>query len=309
MSILDTVFLISNDKYLGQLVGDWYEEHFVLPLLQKVATHLKLYLDHRFRNRTFRTSDKLFWTDEDGNSVDYDFVMEMDGTDAALGIPVAFFECFWRRGSRHSKDKARDDSGKLMPMRDVHPTARFLGIVAGGDFTVPARTLVQSRQIDLFYVPKAKIVASFAKLGLEIDYHDKLGEEKKALLANTFEKRLTEKTKRRAAQALCELVGDASLDSYIDRVRASLGALPQEIRFISQRRSRPAVFESIDDASDFLSTPEFDVSVEIEDFIYQITYSDGTEFERAVASIDKLKMLHHEIERLANHVNLLARGK
>ena len=106
---------------LGQLVGDWFEQYFVLPLLQKVAAALKVYLDHRFRSRTAR-GDSLTWKDADGNEVDYDFVMELDGTEEALGIPVAFFECFWRRGSRHSKDKARDDSGKLLPMREVYPT-------------------------------------------------------------------------------------------------------------------------------------------------------------------------------------------
>jgi hypothetical protein len=53
-------------------------------------------------------------------------------------------------------------------MRDVHPTARFLGIVAGGDFTAPARALVQHRQIDLFYIPKAKIVAAFEHHGMQI---------------------------------------------------------------------------------------------------------------------------------------------
>jgi hypothetical protein len=50
--------------------------------------------------------DKFLWADEDENAVDYDFVMELKGSAERLGIPVAFFECFWRRGSRHSKDKA-----------------------------------------------------------------------------------------------------------------------------------------------------------------------------------------------------------
>ena len=56
---------------------------------------------------------KIQWKDEDGNTVDFDFVLELDGTPDSVGVPVAFVECFWRRGSRHSKDKARDDSGKL----------------------------------------------------------------------------------------------------------------------------------------------------------------------------------------------------
>ena len=184
---------------LGQLVGDWFEEFFVLPLLRKVADELKLYLDNRFRKRTAREADKLIWRDLDGNEVDYDFVMELDGADNRIGIPVAFFECFWRRGKRHSKDKARDDTGKLLPMRDVHPTARFLGIVAGGDFTAPARHLVQHRQIDLFYIPKAKIVSAFAKYGLPIDYPDRLPEIDKAKIAGAVQRGLTAKKRRSVA--------------------------------------------------------------------------------------------------------------
>jgi hypothetical protein len=122
--------LSSAGHKLGQLVGDWFEEHFVLPLLTKVAAHLNLYLDHRFRDRAVRAGEKIIWQDADGNRVDYDFVLELEGSDSKKGIPVAFLESFWRRGSRHSKDKARDDSGKLMPMRDTYPTARFLNNLA-----------------------------------------------------------------------------------------------------------------------------------------------------------------------------------
>ncbi|HTU22894.1 MAG TPA: hypothetical protein VMG10_32950 [Gemmataceae bacterium] len=245
---------------LSQLVGDWFEEFFVLPLLRKVADQLKLYLDNRFRARKARQGDKIIWTDIEGNEIDYDFVMELDGTDERLGIPVAYFECFWRRGKRHSKDKARDDTGKLMPMRDVHPTARFLGIIAGGDFTAPARALVQNRQIDLFYIPKTKIVSAFDKHALRIEYPDKFPEAEKAKLAGAFVRGLNKKKKQSAAATLQELVGEVSLDSYVDRVRGALGALPQEIRLLAQRQSKPEVFETIADATAFLENPKFDYS-------------------------------------------------
>jgi hypothetical protein len=237
----------------------------------------------------------------EGNAVDYDFVMELDGSDAKMGIPVAFFECFWRRGKRHSKDKARDDTGKLVPMRDVHPTARFLGIVAGGDVTAPARILVQNRQIDLFYVPKAKIVSAFEKNGLMIDYVDRLSEPEKAKLTDVFQAGLTRAKKTATAATLRGLIGEVSLDTYVDRVRAALGSLPQEIRIIAQRQSKPEVFETIKDATTFLHDPKFDFSDLVENFVYEITYTDGTEFERTLDTIDEVKALHREIERLAKH--------
>ncbi len=45
---------------LGQLVGDWFEEYVVLPLLTSVADGLGLYLDHRFRVRPAR-SERFFY--------------------------------------------------------------------------------------------------------------------------------------------------------------------------------------------------------------------------------------------------------
>ncbi|HLJ12301.1 MAG TPA: hypothetical protein VKU82_13990 [Planctomycetaceae bacterium] len=292
---------------LGQLVGDWFEEFLVLPLLQRVADHLRLFLDHRFRTRKSRAGDKIIWRDVEGNAVDYDFVMELGANEATVGIPVAFFECFWRRGNRHSKDKARDDTGKLLPMRDVHPTARFLGIVAGGDFTTPARDLVINRRIDLFYIPKAKIISAFENHGLQIDYPDRLPEPDKAALADTFDAALTREVKQNAAATLCELIGAASLDSFVDRVRAALGALPQEIRLIQQQQSTPVVFETIASATKFLRSPVFDLSQPTTNFVYEITYTDGTEFERPLDTIEEVRTLHSQIERLAGHMSSLKR--
>lgn len=115
--------------------------------------------------------------------------------------------------------------------------------------------------------------------------------------------------KQDAAQELRQLVGEVSLDSYVDRVRAALGALPQEIRFISQKQSKPAIFESINDATTFLKKTTFDFSAATENCIYEITYSNGTEFERTVASVDELRKLHQQIERLAQHVSSLQKQK
>jgi len=301
--------LSSAGHKLGQIIGDWYEEHFVLPLLQEVATRLRLDLDHRFRTRPARAGDKIIWKDEDENGVDFDFVMELDGTDDVRGIPIAFLECFWRRGSRHSRDKVRDDSGKLLPMRDTYPTARFLGVLASGDVSKPSRAFLQTRDIDVFYVPKAKIIDAFLEHGLQMDYPDKLPEAQKAKLANAFQKALTPAIKRKAAATLRKLIGETSINTYVDRVLAALGALPQELRFIAQHQSTPVVFESIPEATQFLVKPKFDFSELIETVIYQITYSDGTEFERQVATLEELRTLHTAIDRLARHVTAIASAK
>lgn len=286
---------------LGQLVGDWFENYFVLPLLSEVASRLGLYLDNRFKYRPAR-GEKIIWFDVDGNGVDYDFVLELDGTDEQVGIPVAFVECFWRRGSRHSKDKARDDSGKLMPMRIAYPTARFLGIVAAGDFTEPARDLVRSRDIDLFYVPKDKVIQAFSKSGLQIDYPDNATEAIKLKLASSFEKKFSNKVSKTVAKNLINLVGKVAVSSYVDRVKARLSALPQEIRIILRYEATPLVFRTIKEVSDFLNEPSFSMENPLESFVYQVTYSDGTEFEATVDSITNLQELNNQVKNLSEHM-------
>jgi len=295
----------SSGHKLGQLIGDWYEEYFAFPLLQEVGNNLELFLDSRFVNRNARES-KILWDDLDGNFVDYDYVLELNGTNEKLGIPVAFIECFWRRGARHSKDKARDDSGKLMPMRDTYPTARFLGIVSAGDFTKPARELVRSRKIDLFYVPKDKIVSAFSACGLIIDYPDKLPEDEKAKIVEKFEAGFSSNKKLKVQQALHGLIGKATIKSYVDRVRATLSSLPQEIRLILRHDSMPITFETVEEATVFLNLPNFNMRSPVESYLYQIIYSDGSEFEKSVSDLEELRQLHNQIEILTDHMNKLS---
>jgi hypothetical protein len=295
----------SSGHKLGQLVGDWFQDSFVMPLLKDVASTLNLYLDHRnaIRAPSVRGS-KLLWADEEANHVDYDFVMELGGSDQTRGVPVAFFECFWRRGSRHSKDKARDDSGKLMPMRTTYPTARFLGIVASGDFTRPAMELIESRRITLFYVPKVKIIETFLSFGMVMDYDDRAKEEVKAEIARAFGSALTLELRDKAARQLRSNLGVAAVQGYVASVRAALSAAPLEFRIFAQMRSVPVVFKSIALVSEFLANkePAFEFGRNAEHYTYQVTYSDGTEFVRETLTIEELRTLHEMISALSAHM-------
>jgi hypothetical protein len=157
----------------------------------------------------------------------------------------------------------------------------------------------------LFYVPKAKVVGAFETLGIQIDYPDRLPESEKGVLAKAAEAALTAEAKVAAASALRDSVGEASIRSYVDRVRAALGALPQEIRLFSRRDSVAMVFEAIPDASKFLEQPSFSFETYNEEFVYEATYSDGTDFQRVVPSLEALRDLHEQIRKLASHMERL----
>ncbi len=289
---------------LGQLIGDWFEEYFVFPLLKDIARTLNLFLDSRFIHRRAR-GEKIQWKDAENNYVDYDFVMEIEGNNLELGIPVAFIESFWRRGARHSKDKARDDSGKLLPMLDTYPSARFLGIIAAGDFTLPARELVKSRGIELFYVPKEKLIRAFEINDLVIDYPDRSPEPLKNKILKDFEKKFTKSKKIKIRNELKRLIGSTTISAFTHSVKAKLSAFPQEIRFILRQDSKPIIFESVIEANNFLKHPEFKMINPKESYVYQIIFSDGSEFERSVSNISELKELHETITKLSIHMEKL----
>lgn len=296
--------LSSAGHRLGQIVGDWYEQYFALPLLQKIATDLGLYLDSRFIQRSCR-NDKILWKDEDGNSVNYDFVMELDGTNEKLGTPVAFFETFWRRGSRHSKDKARDDSGKLLPMKSTYPTARVLSIISAGDFTGPAREFVQSRGVELFYIPKDYIINAWKAHNIIIDYSDKSTEQQKLELVRKAENAISANQDIYCAVAytLERLNGiSGMIKSFAQKTTAKLGATPLEYRIVVSKKSDPLSFYTHADVDNFLehdlTCPELPHIL----FSYEVVFGDGDSFLRESLTFDELKQRHSELKKLIIHM-------
>lgn len=297
--------LSSAGHRLGQIIGDWWETRVVFPTLNSVATELQLYLDNRLIQRTCR-GGKLNWEDDDGNSVDYDFVLELDGSRANKGLPVAFFESFWRSGARHSKDKARDDTNKLLPMRQTYATARFLAIAACGEFTEPAREYVRSRSVELLFVPKTHIVSAFSAEGLTVDYDDNLSETRKQELVSELEDRFVGRLEDAVRDNLLQIIGGTTLSSFKSRVRGALTATPQEIKISALKLSEPIVFLTVDDASEFLNMPRFAYSGTGEHYQYDVLYSDGSQFSRTLTSIEDTRTVHDSLNRLVNHMRQVA---
>jgi hypothetical protein len=77
--------------------------------------------------------------------------------------------------------------------------------------------------------------------------------------------------------------------------------LLQEVR----QDSEPVCFESVSAATTFLKNPRFEMTCPLESYLYQVTYSDGSEFEQSVAGLNELQALHTQIDRLTCHMNAL----
>ncbi|NMP32557.1 hypothetical protein HII17_13405 [Thalassotalea sp. M1531] len=293
--------LASSGHKIGQLIGDWFEEELATYLLSRVAKDLNLYLDHRFKNRKCRQG-KIIWKALDGSEVDYDFVLELGGTDDEKGIPLAFFETFWRRRAGHSRDKARDDSGKLLPMGETYPTARILGILAAGDFTAPAQEFIKGRGIDLFYIPKTFIYASWAKAGIPMEHGEKASEEEKSKIAEFAVSKINKASKKVIFDNLISTIGQSVFNSYIDKIKAGIAAIPIEYKITSIFVGKTVAFTEFQDVVDYIKNSAVykDKDIAEQLYRYEAVFSDGKIFERLDLTTDEALLLHSSVGKVSD---------
>lgn len=155
----------------GQIIGDLIEGT-ILELLQAVADEFKLYLDYK-KPRKARPGKKVAWKDRYGNTHDLDYVLERGGTETAVGVPAAFVEIAWRRYTKHSRNKAQELEGAVVPLADtyshLHP---FLGIVLAGVFTKGSINQLRSRGFSLVYFPYESVLKAFSLVGIDASFDE-----------------------------------------------------------------------------------------------------------------------------------------
>src|SRR5262245_54716752 len=125
----------SPSHRFGQIVGDVLESA-IRPVLQSVATDLGFYLDGKGERKARGTKRKVAWVDGKGNTHDLDYVFEAGGDADTIGTPQAFIEIAWRRYTKHSRNKAQEIQGAILPLAERYQDYRpFLGVVLGSVFT------------------------------------------------------------------------------------------------------------------------------------------------------------------------------
>lgn len=155
---------------LGQFIGNLVES-VIEPYLSDFAEKRNLYLDYQKRPRKTRKGKKVAWEDSYGNVHDLDYVMEMGGTDTATGVPVAFIEVAWRRYTKHSRNKAQEIQGAVLPLAEKFQWSKpFLGAVLAGVFTGGALEQLRSLGFCVLYFPYDTLVAAFAQEGIDIAF-------------------------------------------------------------------------------------------------------------------------------------------
>ena len=150
----------------GQIIGEVLEAA-VIPRLTAFAKTHDLYLDMK-GPRPCRKGRKCSWYDAHGNKHDLDFVLERGGTLNQQGAPAAFIETAWRRYTKHSKNKAQEIQGAVLPLVErYHHAAPFAGAIIAGEFTENALTQMRSLGFSTVHVPYKTVVSTFNTFGID----------------------------------------------------------------------------------------------------------------------------------------------
>ena len=121
----------------GQSIG-LFVENAIERTLEDFSGQHGLYFDKQ-GNRSARSGRKVSWRDKFGNKHDLDFVLERGGSDEEIGSPAIFIEIAWRRYTRHSKNKAQEIQGAVLPLLEKYKSdAPSAAVVLAGEFTAAA---------------------------------------------------------------------------------------------------------------------------------------------------------------------------
>lgn len=162
----------SPSHRFGQIIGELLE-NAIRPLMEEVAEQHGLYLDVKRPRAARGGKRKVAWTDANGNTHDLDYVLELGGTEETIGLPKAFVEIAWRRYTKHSRNKAQEIQGAILPLAeryaDAHP---FLGVVLAGVFTGGSLTQLRSLGFKTVYFPYENVVKAFAAVGIDASFDE-----------------------------------------------------------------------------------------------------------------------------------------
>ena len=162
----------SPSHKFGQIVGNLLEDT-IRPVLQNFCEEHGLYLDVKGERIGVRSGKKVIWEDRYGNSHDLDFVIEKGGSATSRGQPVAFIEAAWRRYTKHSRNKAQEIQGAILPIADgYHWNRPFLGAVLAGVFTRGSLDQLGSVGFHVLYLSYESIVSAFDSVGINARFDE-----------------------------------------------------------------------------------------------------------------------------------------
>ena len=262
---------------LGQLIGNLLED-LIEPLLASFAERNDLYLDYQKNHRSARQGKKVTWEDQYGNVHDLDYVLEHDGSDDSMGTPVAFVEVAWRSYTKHSRNKAQEIQGAILPLAEKYQWSNpFLGVVLGGEFTGKAREQLSSLGFHVLYFPRKTIIEAFASENIEIAFDEDTPDSEFKKCVNKIEK-ASSKTMQNVKDHL-SAANKVEIDKFTDALEKRFDRSIKRVMVIPLY-GRLNEFATIDEALRFLDSHSVrEGADDFQRYEVQISYSNGDRVE------------------------------
>ena len=278
----------SPSHILGELIGNFFEDVMKAPIRQ-LCNKYNVYFDY-IGSRPARRTKKISWTDINGSKHDLDYVIERNGTPEKIGVPIAFIELAWRRYSKHSKNKAQEISGAIIPIAEKYKEYNpFKGVILSGVFTEPSLKQLESQGFNVLYIPFEKIVNAFQKYGVDIYFDENTSEQELSVIVDRFKNcavldKIAEELIASNKKEICSFVGalELSIKKQIDYI------------FVLPLHGKEMRFNSLDSAISYIqeySTIPKDAT--IDRYVVGIYFNDGSQincvFKDKLMAIDFLK--------------------
>lgn len=277
----------SPSHRFGQLIGELLES-VVLPQLEDFCRSEGLYLDYQKHTRPARRGKKVRWEDEYGNIHDLDFVIERDGTDHQIGRPIAFIESAWRRYTKHSRNKAQEIQGAILPLAERYNwNTPFLGAVLAGVFTDGSLNQMRSHGFQVLYFPHESLVSAFQSEGFDISFDEKTPDQ----VFEDMTRRIEEAPPEQIARIHTHLVStnQASIDDFFAPLRQRLARHVTRVVIIPLY-GRINVFPTLEDALRFLDSHMiYEGSGDFRKYEVRVEFSNGDKVEASFDTKSRVK--------------------
>ncbi|EFB42033.1 hypothetical protein pah_c016o078 [Parachlamydia acanthamoebae str. Hall's coccus] len=173
------------------------------------------------KDRKARKGKKVTWNDKYGNTHDLDFVIEANGTEDLIGRPLAFIEAAWRRYTKHSKNKAQEIQGAILPIRELYElSAPFIGVILAGEFTEPSLRQLENNRFAVLYIPYDDVIKAFEFININISF-DEDTEDSDYVSAIQQIAEISIKKKTELLDSLIKISFD-NIEAFMNKLRAAL---------------------------------------------------------------------------------------
>lgn len=285
----------SPSHKFGQVIGDFLES-VICPLLENFCSKQNLYLDYQKKDRPARKGKKVTWKDNDGNSHDLDFVIEKNGSDDHVGDPIAFIEVAWRRYTKHSKNKAQEIQGAIIPLSQTHKKNNpFLGAILAGNFTGNSIEQLHSLGFSTMYFPYQTMIATFKTVGIDIAFEEDTPDAMYTIATKSIMDATPEMVKVIHKNFLNS--NDAQIRNFIIALEKRLSRILARITIIPLY-GNSSEFISISEAIDFVST--YGLIQKVDNFCkfeVHVEFSNGDKLEGFFETKDTLLSFLEYVEK------------